>query len=85
VDVVLVSMTNDWSNPAAASVVWLENDGHQHFQTWQIDTAPIHLVTVAVGDINRDGKADIVGGSLNLRPPFQRLGRVIAWTQGGGR
>lgn len=80
-DVVLVSMTNDWTNPQAASVVWLENDGKQGFKTWQIDSQPIHLVTVAVGDINGDGKADVVGGSLNLRPPFQRLGRVTAWVR----
>ena len=31
IDVVLVSMFNDWRQPGAASVVWLENDGKQNF------------------------------------------------------
>lgn len=78
-DVVLVSMTNDWYDPDTASVVWLENDGKQNFQTWQIDNNPIHLVTVAVGDLTGDGHADLAAGGLNLRKPFQRIGRISAW------
>ncbi|WP_020469956.1 FG-GAP repeat domain-containing protein [Zavarzinella formosa] len=78
-DVVLVGMFNDWHNPAAASVVWLENDGKQNFTTRQIDTRPSHLATVAVGDLNGDGRADIVAGSLHLQGPFNRLGRVTLW------
>ena len=65
------------------SVVWLENDGKQNFKTWQIDQDPIHLVTVAVGDINSDGREDIIAGSLNLRSPFQRIGRVTGWLNPG--
>jgi hypothetical protein len=82
-DVALVSMTNDWLNPANASIVWLENDGKQNFKTWQIDNDPIHLVTVATGDLNGDNKADIVAGSLNMRKPFQKIGRVTAWMNAG--
>lgn len=78
-DVVLVSMTNDWNTPDTASVVWLENDGNQNFTTWQIASNPIHLVTVAVGDINGDQKADIVAGGFNLLKPFQRIGRISSW------
>ena len=82
-DVVLVSMTNDWTNPKNASIVWLENDGKQSFRTWQIDNDPIHLVTVATGDIDGDGRADIVAGGLNLRRPYQRIGGVTAWLNKG--
>ncbi|WP_339734255.1 VCBS repeat-containing protein [uncultured Gimesia sp.] len=83
-DVVLVSMTNDWYDPKTASVVWLENDGKQNFQTWQIDNNPIHLVTVAVGDLTGEGRDDIVAGGLNLRKPYQRIGRISAWLNQGG-
>ncbi|QDV15510.1 FG-GAP repeat protein [Gimesia panareensis] len=80
-DVVLVSMTNDWYAPEHASLVWLENDGQQNFTSWQIDSEPIHLVTVAAGDLDQDGLPDIAAGSLNMRKPFDRIGRVTVWLQ----
>ncbi len=82
-DIVLVSMANDWSNRAAASLVWLENDGRQQFTTWQIASAPIHLVCTATGDVDGDGRTDVVAGSLNLRAPFERIGGVSVWLNEG--
>jgi hypothetical protein len=82
-DIVLVSMANDWSNRAAASLVWLENDGRQQFTTWQIASAPIHLVCAATGDVDGDGRTDVVAGSLNLRAPFERIGGVSVWLNEG--
>lgn len=82
-DVALVSMANDWSNPKNASVVWLENDGRQRFRPWQIAADPIHLVTLDMGDIDGDGQADLVAGSLNMRAPYERIGKVTAWLNRG--
>lgn len=82
-DVVLVSMANVWDEPSQGSIVWLENDGQQQFRTWQIDSAPTHLVTVATGDLNGDGATDIVAGGLHIRPPYDRIGRVTAWFNSG--
>lgn len=78
-DVTLVSLLNDWGNRSNPSVVWLENDGRQNFTMRPVDTAPTHLVTVACGDLNGDGRDDIVAGGLHVRPPYDRTGRVTAW------
>jgi hypothetical protein len=78
-DVVLVSMFNDWDHPGNASLIWLENDGRQNFTPWQIADRPTHLVTVACGDLNDDGRADIVTGGLSLVPPFDRTSGVTLW------
>ena len=83
VDVVLVSMFNDWKRDGAASVVWLENDGKQNFKTWQIADKPIFLATVACGDLNGDGWADIVAGGLRLDRGTDRMGRLVTWTPKG--
>lgn len=84
-DVVLVSLVNNWTNPENASVVWLENDGNQNFTPWQIDKQPTHRVTVAVGDLDGDGRPDVVTGGLHLNGPFDRVGGVVAWFQRKGR
>lgn len=82
-DVVLVSMFNNWDERRNASVVWLENDGKQEFRTWQVDTQPTHRVTVAVGDLDGDGRNDIISGGLHLVGPYDRLGQLTAWFNSG--
>ena len=79
-DVVLVSMVNDWQKPGYASVVWLENDGRQNFTLRRIDNRPTHLTTVACGDLNGDGRDDVVAGVLKVMLEREdRDGRVISW------
>src|SRR5262249_26088025 len=78
-DVVMASMFNDWRQPGAASLVWLENDGRQNFTPWQIADRPTTLATIACGDLNGDGRADIVAGGLHILEPFDRLGRISLW------
>ena len=82
-DVVLVSMFNNWDDRRNASVVWLENDGQQQFRVWQVDTQPTHRITVAVGDLDSDGRDDILTGGLHMVGPYDRLGRLTAWFNTG--
>lgn len=85
-DVVLACMFNDWRRPGAASLVWLENDGKGGFRPpWQIADTPTHLATVAVGDLNGDGRPEILAGSLHLLAPFEHLGRITLWTAEAGK
>lgn len=82
-DIALVSMANVWDEPERASLVWLENEGENKFRTWQVDSAPTHLVTVAIGDLNGDKANDIIAGGLHIRGPYNRLGRVTGWLNSG--
>jgi hypothetical protein len=79
-DVAVVSANNDWDNPAAPSLVWLENNGRQQFAAHAIASAPTHLITLAVGDMNRDGTPDLVAGGMHISRPFTRMGRITLWT-----
>jgi len=78
-DIALASTFNDWRTPGQASCVWLENDGQQDFRPWQIADRPTHLATIDCGDLNGDGRADIVAGSFHLQEPLDRLGRISLW------
>jgi hypothetical protein len=72
-------MFNDWRRPNAASAIWLENDGRQNFTAWRLADRPTHLATVACGDLNGDGRADVVAGGFHVIEPFDRLGRITLW------
>lgn len=78
-DVVLVSMFNEWQREGSASVICLENDGSNSFTPRQIAEQPIHLVTAACGDLNQDGRDDIVAGGLHWFPPYDRMDAVSVW------
>ena len=83
-DVMLVTANNDWDNPAAASLLWLENTGNMQFRMQGLATAPTHLQTLDAGDLDGDGRADLASGGMHISRPYDRMARVTAWLSGGG-
>jgi len=84
-DIVVSSANNDWDNPLAPSLVWLENNGRQQFTKHTIATSPTHLITLAAGDLDGDGLPDIVAGGMHINRPYTRMGRVTLWKNRGGK
>jgi len=82
-DIVVVSANNDWDNPVAPSLVWLENDGRQRFTMRTIASSPTHLITLAAGDLNGDGRPDLVAGGMHISRPYDRMRRITAWINDG--
>ena len=80
-DVVVVSAYNNWDDPAAMSLVWLENNGRRQFAMHRIATSPTHLITLATGDLDGDGTVDLVTGGMHISRPYDRLSRVTVWSQ----
>ena len=74
-DVVVASANNDWDNPTAPSLVWLENNGRMQFTKHTIASSPTHLITLAVGDLDGNGIPDIVAGGMHINRPYSRMGR----------
>jgi hypothetical protein len=69
-DVVLVSMSNEFKEPTNPSMVWLENEqeyrSDEMWKQWKLATNPVELITVDVGDLNGDGHDDIVAGQFRI-------------------
>jgi hypothetical protein len=79
-DIAVVSAYNNWADPAAQSLVWLENDGRARFTLRDVAGSPTHLVTLAAGDLTGDGRPDLVTGGMHMSWPYDRLSRLTLWT-----
>jgi len=40
---------------------------------------PTHLISAAIGDMDGDGRPDIVACGMYGFPPFDRMGRITLW------
>ncbi|MDF1850879.1 MAG: FG-GAP and VCBS repeat-containing protein [Verrucomicrobiales bacterium] len=81
-DLVVSSLYFHWDLHDFPSLGWLENlGGFRNFAPQKIAYAPSHLVNIAVGDLDQDGKPDVVGGGMHVPGPSQRRGRVTLWRQ----
>jgi hypothetical protein len=78
-DIVVVSAYNDWARPEAQSLAWLENDGTMTFTLRDIANTPTHLITLAIGDLNGDGRPDLATGGMHMSWPYDRMSRVTVW------
>jgi hypothetical protein len=79
-DLVVVSAYNDWARPDAHSLVWFEQTGGMSYTMRPLAGSPTHLITLAIGDMNGDGRPDMVTGSMHMSGPYDRMSRVMLWT-----
>ena len=85
-DIVVASCIADqsarWEDLPRQGLIWLENDGQQRFTRHSITSDPANFVTADLGDLDGDGRLDIITGGMHIFPPVpppDRLGRVSLW------
>lgn len=81
-DIVATAAYSDWNNKNrnVISLLWLRNDGQQHFESRVLTRVPKDLITLATGKFTADGRPSLVTGGFYIYPPFDNMGRVMLWT-----
>ncbi len=78
-DLFVASAFNNWDDPSAQSLIWLENDGHMRFRPRDISNSPSHLQALTLGDFDADGEIDLVTGGMHAFAPYDRVERIVLW------
>ncbi|HEU5079833.1 MAG TPA: VCBS repeat-containing protein [Opitutaceae bacterium] len=78
-DIVAVSAFNNWRDASAVSLMAWMNDGAQHFTPLPLARTPTHLLAMAIGDLDGDGKPEIVTGGFHIYPPWTEMSRISLW------
>ncbi|MGE3802347.1 MAG: FG-GAP repeat domain-containing protein, partial [Candidatus Kapaibacterium sp.] len=83
-DILAVSLFNQWANPSRMSAIWLENDGALNFAPHGIGVEVSSLISVDIGDMDMDGDLDFVTAGMHvIKDPLKRIGRINLWTNEG--
>jgi hypothetical protein len=78
-DILVLSMFNQWDDPNAPSMAWFENDGSMQFTMRDLASTPTHLLALGHGDMDGDGWVDFVTGGMHAYPPYDRMSRITLW------
>lgn len=84
VDIFVGSTFNDWDDPTSASLIFLENNGDMTFVKRTVSNTPTHIQSIAVADINGDGKNDLISGCMHVFEPYDRVQRIQLWSNTSG-
>jgi hypothetical protein len=80
-DIAAISFFADYANKPEESFLYLENNGGLRFQPFSIPyTTTGRWLTMDVGDIDGDGRADIVLGNFSIAPAS--IKRNVDWKNG---
>jgi tetratricopeptide (TPR) repeat protein/mono/diheme cytochrome c family protein len=82
-DIVTVSEFAYWDEPNTPSLRWWSQEPGGIFTAQDLAAAPTHLVTCDAGDLDGDGKPDIIAGGMALYQPFDKVDRIVQWTNEG--
>ena len=61
-------------------MIWLENDGQMRFSRRDVTNMPTHIQALDLGDFNGDGEIDLITGGMHTYQPYDRMERVVLWT-----
>ena len=78
-DIFIGSAFNDWSTPQSPSLLLLKNAGSMNYLPIKLANSPTHIQTLALGDLNADGRLDLVTGGMHICEPYDRVERVVLW------
>lgn len=78
-DIFVSSAFNDWHTPESQSLLVLENEGNMNFRQHALANAPSHIQALDVGDVNGDGRLDLVTGGMHVSEPYDRVERIMLW------
>ena len=78
-DILVLSMFNQWNDLSSQSMTWFENDGSMQFTLRDLASTPTHLLALDHGDMDGDGWVDFVTGGMHAYPPYDRMSRITLW------
>lgn len=80
-DIAAISFFADYLRHPEQSFIYLDNRGEMHFEPWTIPgTDAGRWLSMDAGDINRDGKTDLILGNFSMAP--SAIPAAAKWQQG---